>query len=110
MGSKAAKKSSGRPRAGGGRVTPKGGGPHRGAKQGGSKAKVESARYTPPTASRAKASPRWWPVVIFGLLGIGVVLIVLDYVGVLPGTPNNWLLLPAVACIAGGLFAAMGYR
>ncbi len=49
-------------------------------------------------------------MVIFGLLGIGVVLIVLDYVGVLPGTPNNWLLLPAVACIAGGLFAAMGYR
>ena len=116
------KKSStgGRPRPSSGRVTPKGGQVrHRdahgsGAKHGGKGEATDwsetSGRYTPPTRSNVKASPAWWPILIFGLLGIGILLIVLDYTGLLPGTPNNWMLLPALACIAGGLIAAMSYR
>lgn len=71
---------------------------------------AETSRATGSSRRAAKSSPRWWPLVMFGLLGVGVLLIVLDYAGVLPGTPNNWMLLPAIACIGGGLFAAMSYR
>ncbi len=105
---------SGRPTPGGGRVTPKGG--HRAHRSSRAKAgkesewSGESSRYTAPTPSGAKSSPAWWPVLLFGLLGLGILIIVLDYAGVLPGTPNNWLLIPALVCIAGGLFAAMGYH
>lgn len=108
------RKTGGRPTASGGRVTPKGG--RRAPRQ--SHAKVgddidwsaETSRYTAPAPSGAKESPAWWPVLMFGLIGIGIVLIVVDYAGLLPGTPNNWMLLPAMVCIAGGLFAAMSYR
>jgi hypothetical protein len=104
-------------RGGGGRVTPKGG--HTGAKRSGSpRSSVghdkfdehTSSRYTPPTPRSAKSSPPWWPVLLFGLLGLGMLIIILDYTGLLPGTPNNWLLLPALVCISGGLLAAMNYR
>lgn len=104
-------------RSGGGRVTPKGGASA--ARRSGSPRsstphdKVEehtSSRYTPPIPRSARSSPPWWPVLLFGLLGLGMLIIILDYSGVLPGTPNNWMLLPALACISGGLFAAMNYR
>lgn len=100
-------------RSGGGRVTPKGG-PTR---AGSPRSKVHhdeddhaSSRYTPPTPRGAKSSPPWWPVLLFGLLGLGMLIIIVNYLGVLPGTPNNWSLLPALALITGGMVAAMNYR
>ncbi|HET8931290.1 MAG TPA: cell division protein CrgA [Acidimicrobiales bacterium] len=108
------KKTSGRPTPSGGRVTPKGG--HRAHRQSHAKPdddtdwSAETSRYTAPTPASAKESPAWWPVLMFGLIGLGILLIVVDYAGLLPGTPNNWMLVPALLCIAGGLFAAMSYR
>lgn len=105
----------GRPRPGGGRVTPKGG--HRSEtrdrprdRDGTTDWAAESARYTAPTPAELGSSPTWWPALMFGLMGLGMLLIIANYTGMLPGTPNNWMLLPAVACIGGGLFAAMNYR
>ncbi len=95
-------------------MTPKGG--HRARRQSHARSDAETdwsgetSRYTAPTPSGAKASPSWWPVLMFGLLGIGILLIIVDYAGLLPGTPNNWMLVPAMVCIAAGLFAAMSYR
>lgn len=106
--------SGGRPRPSGGRVTPKGGArpePRR-AKTPGDETdwEAERERYVAAARSGNKASPTWWPVLMFGLLGLGILLIVLDYTGLLPGTPNNWMLIPAILCLGGGLFAAMSYR
>lgn len=104
-------------RGSGGRVTPKGGastakrsGTPRPSASHGKTEEHASGRYTPPIPQSAKSSPPWWPVLMFGLLGLGMLIIILDYSGVLPGTPNNWMLLPSLACISGGLFAAMNYR
>lgn len=69
-----------------------------------------NSRYTPPVPESTKVSPRWVPIMAFALLAIGMLIIFLDYAGVLPGTPNNWLLLPALACICGSLVAFMNYR
>lgn len=105
----------GRPRPTGGRVTPKGGArPPRHERSpepdGTTDWAAETARYTAPASAGAGPSPTWWPVLMFGLIGLGMLLIILNYAGLLPGTPNNWMLLPAVFCIGGGLFAAMSYR
>lgn len=70
----------------------------------------ESSRYTPPTPKYVKESPAWVPVLAFSLLALGMLIIILNYSGVLPGSPNNWMLLPALGCITGSLIAFMNYR
>jgi hypothetical protein len=57
-----------------------------------------------------KFSPPWVPVLMFALLGVGLVVIFLNYLGVLPGgTDNRWLLVGLVA-ILGGIITATQYR
>lgn len=77
----------------GGRVTPKG-------------SPSASKRYTPPTTSDAKISPMWVPVLMFALLGIGMLIILLNYVGWLPGATSNWYLLLGLGFILGGIITA----
>ena len=98
-----------------GRVTPKGGPAAAqaararaaaGAKSGDS----ASSRYTPPQPKYAKESPPWVPAVMFTLLGLGMLTIFMNYLGVLPGGTSGWWLLPGLACITGGIIAATYYR
>ena len=91
----------------GGRVTPKG----TGAKSSGPTTPSSSPRYTPPTARDAQMpSPMWVPVLMFTLLGLGVVTILLNYVGLLPGATDNWYLLVGLGFILGGIITATQYR
>lgn len=109
MAAKASKARSGR--GSGGRVTPKGGmqrAPSSRAK--GTASTEASSRYTPPIPAGVKESPRWVPAMAFTLLGLGMLIIILDYSGLLPGSPNNWMLIPALVCITGSLVAFMNYR
>ena len=57
-----------------------------------------------------KVSPRWVPIVMFGLLGIGLVVIFLNYLGVLPGGMSNAYLGLGLAAICGGIVTATQYR
>ncbi|MCB0997539.1 MAG: cell division protein CrgA [Acidimicrobiales bacterium] len=85
----------------GGRVTPKGGAP------------VASSRYTPPgvhAAAANKVSPPWVAVVMFALLGIGIIVIILNYLDVLPGGTSNWYLLMGLGAILGGIITATQYH
>jgi hypothetical protein len=78
-----------------GRTTPSGGG-----------------RYTPPVPREFKVSPRWVPVLMLVLLGLGVLIILLNYVGIvpaigpLPDDTSNWYLLIGLALILGGIITA----
>ena len=73
-----------------------------------------SGRYTPPRTGGAKGpSPRWVPVLMFGLWGLGLLVIVLNYMGVLPGSSdggNGWYLVAGLASILGGIMVATQYR
>lgn len=79
----------------GSRTTPSGGG-----------------RYTPPIPKEFRVSPRWVPVLILVLLGLGVLIILLNYVGVvpaigpLPDDTSNWYLLIGLGLILGGIITA----
>ncbi len=87
----------------GGRVTPKGGPPS-------APRPDASSRYTPPVPKELKVSPPWVPVLMFALLGIGLVVIFLNYLGVLPGDTKNSYLLVGLGFILGGIMTATQYR
>jgi len=87
----------------GGRVTPKGGHQPAGRPQ-------ASSRYTPPIPQSYKVSPRWVPIMMFTLLGIGLVVIFCNYLGVLPGGTKNTYLLVGLGSILGGIMTATQYR
>jgi LPXTG-motif cell wall-anchored protein len=82
----------------GGRVTPK-------------KQASASGRYTPPIPKAKKVSPIWVPVLMFTCLGLGVLIILANYVGLMPGgEANNWYLLIGLALITTGFLTATQYR
>ena len=77
----------------GGRTTPKG-----------------SGRYTPPIPKEQKVSPRWVPVLMFGLLILGMLVIVCNYLEVLPGDAKNQYLFVGLGLITAGFVTATKYR
>ena len=86
-------------RVSGGRVTPKG---------------TRPEGYTPETVSHTghedlPPSPIWVPILMFGLLLLGVVVIILNYVGSIRDTSNAILLL-GLGMILGGIVTATQYR
>jgi hypothetical protein len=97
---------------GGGRVTPKGGAdPKRADGPAGGPAPDPSSRYTPPVPQAYGESPRWVPILMFTLFGIGMLVIFLHYVDVLlPGASSNWWLMAGLGAILGGIITATQYR
>lgn len=69
-----------------------------------------SSRYTPPTLREQRVSPTWVPILMFVLLGLGALVILLYYIGFVPGGRNNWYLFSGLASVLGGLFTATKYR
>ena len=67
-------------------------------------------RYIPPPKPKPKPSPRWVPALMLTLLMIGVVDLVLYYLGLLPGKSPLWGLLSGFALIAGGFFVGVFWR
>jgi hypothetical protein len=92
----------------GGRVTPKGGASP--ARPPAGEVPEASSRYTPPVPREVKFSPPWVPVLMFALLGIGLLVIFLNYLAVLPGGTDNRYLLVGLAAILGGIVTATQYR
>ena len=69
-----------------------------------------SKRYTPPTAKYARGpSPMWVPILMFGLLIVGALVIMLNYMGVF-GPAANIRLVIGLAFILGGIVTATQYR
>jgi hypothetical protein len=93
-----------------GRVTPKGG--HATGSGAGRSAPAASSRYTPPVPKELKVSPWWIPALVLGFLVLGTLVIILNYVELLPtwgflpdGTSNMWLLTGLVMILAGVMTA-----
>ena len=108
-------------RKGGGRVTPKGtrpgenklpsAGPSGSSGQGPVRtqdsayhAVERSSRYQPPVPKYVKESPRWVPILMFTLLGLGL-LTIIGYYLVSP-LRHQYFLLGGLAFILGGLYTA----
>jgi hypothetical protein len=85
-------------RSSGGRTTPAG------------SSSVQSSRYTAPIPKNAKTSPRWMGIVIIALFLLGVLVVILNYAGLLPGGVNNLWLIAAIGAIFAGLIMATRYH
>ena len=67
----------------------------------------------PKKATPAKAkgpSPTWYVVLMFGLMALGVIVIIANYIGVLPGGTDNKYLIAGLAGIAIGFGMTLNYR
>lgn len=95
-----------RPKKSGGRTTPKGTGSRRSSAD----APPPSSRYTPPVPPEMKVSPKWVPILMFTLLGLGTLVIFLNYLGLLPGATDNKYLLLGLGGILGGIITATQYH
>jgi hypothetical protein len=69
-----------------------------------------SGRYTPPIPRDRRHSPPWYPYVLVGLLVLGLLAIIGDYAGFLPGGTHTYYLVVGIAGILGGLFMAVSYH
>jgi hypothetical protein len=90
-----------------GRVTPKGTKPGPGPHP---QRPEASGRYTPPIPREQKVSPTWVPVLMFTLLGLGLLVIMLNYLDLVPGGTDNWYLLGGLGLILGGIITATNYH
>jgi hypothetical protein len=77
--------------------------------------KKANKRPTPPahkpTAVDAKGpSPLWYIIIMFGLMTLGILLILANYIGLLPGGTSNKYLLTGLAGIGAGFSMTMNYR
>lgn len=81
-----------------GRVTPKANTP------------PPSSRYTPPTPKVIKSPSRLAPILMFGFFGLGLLTIMLNYFGLLPGDTSNGVLVVGLAFITAGFVAATQFR
>ncbi len=73
-------------------------------------AKPASKRYTPPPPKAKAGSPLWVPTTMFALLLCGAGIVILNYLGVLPGEQHNRYLFLGLAEITLGFVFATTYR
>ncbi len=67
-------------------------------------------RYTPPISKKVKESPRWMGILILVLFVLGVLIVILNYTGALPGGVNNAWLIAAIGSIFVGMMLATRYH
>ncbi|HEX2191557.1 MAG TPA: cell division protein CrgA [Acidimicrobiales bacterium] len=95
---------------GGGRATPKGGARPKGPNPSKRVTPKGSGRYTPPVPKTEKVSPIWVPILMFSCLLLGMLMIILNYVNVLPASPSNGWLLGGLGLITVGFITATKYH
>jgi hypothetical protein len=72
--------------------------------------KPASKRYTPPPPKAKAGSALWVPITMFALLLCGAGIVILNYLGVLPGQQQNRYLFLGLAEITAGFVFATRYR
>jgi hypothetical protein len=77
------------------------------------KSKAKRNRYQPPPRKKPKPSPKWFGGLILGTMALGVLAIVLNYLGLMPGThgtaTNFWLFM-GLGFIAVGFMMSTQWR
>ena len=74
------------------------------------KSRDVNKRYTAPIPKSVRHSPRWFGPVLLVLLVVGLLLIVGNYVGIMPGGTSNWYLIGGLVGIVIGAMMATQYH
>lgn len=67
-------------------------------------------RITRGRPRNADHSPRWYGWLILGLLLLGILVIVLNYLSVLPGSTSAWYLAGGLVSMFAGFYLATRYK
>ena len=70
----------------------------------------EGGRYTPPVPRDVRRSPKWYGALVLGLMVAGVLVVLLNYLTVLPASASVWYLVGGLAGIFVGFLLATRYR
>lgn len=70
--------------------------------------KPKRVQHTPPPPKEVKVSPTWYIATMFSLMAAGVVIIVLNYIDLMPGD-LPWLYI-GLASIAGGFVMTLNFH
>lgn len=71
---------------------------------------TRSKNISTQMTSSGAPSPRWYIITMFSLMSIGVLLIVLNYLTLLPGSVSRWYLWSGLALIGGGFLMTTNYN
>lgn len=55
-------------------------------------------------------SPRWYGWLIVALLAVGMIIIILNYLAVLPGSVSSWYLISGLVVMFAGFYLATRYK
>lgn len=89
-----------------GRVTPKGGPPKRKVASAAAGPSAESGRYTAPIPREFRVSPWWVPALMVGFFAAGVIIILINYLGLIGGHANNVYLFVGLGLIVAGFITS----
>ena len=89
-----------------GRVTPKGGPVKNRSAGGAATGGTTSGRYTAPIPREYRSSPWWVPALILAFFAAGIVIILLNYLGLLGGSASNTYLFIGLGCIVLGFISS----
>jgi len=71
---------------------------------------TSSGRYTAPIPAEYRHSPWWVPATMLAFFSLGILMIVLNYISLLPSAPSNWYLLGGLGLIVCGFAISTQYR
>jgi len=71
---------------------------------------TQSKNISTQMSSSSGPSPRWYVITMFSLMTIGILLIVLNYLTLLPGSVSRWYLWSGLALIGGGFLMTTNYN
>jgi hypothetical protein len=69
-----------------------------------------SGPQAPPPPKEEKVSPTWYVVLMFSLMAIGAIVIILNYIGLLPGSTDNKYLFAGLGAIGLGFVMTLNYH
>jgi hypothetical protein len=70
----------------------------------------ETGRYTAPIPKDTRTSPKWFGVLVIGLMLLGALLLVGNYLRFLPGAVSPWYLVVGLVGIVAGFLLATRLR
>lgn len=70
----------------------------------------QTGRYTKPIPKDTRRSPRWFGFVVIGLLLIGALCLVGNYLQFLPGAVSPWYLAAGLVSIVSGFVLSTQLR
>jgi len=71
---------------------------------------TQSKNISSQMTSNKEPSPRWYIVLMSSLMIIGVLLIVLNYLTLLPGSVSRWYLWSGLGLIGAGFLMTTSYN